>query len=375
MAPLGAATERLRNARILVVDDEEANVRVLLRLLEWAGYTSLRGLTDPRAAAEVFEEFDPDLLVLDLHMPHLDGFEVMDLIGPLRRQDDYFPILVITGDLDDDVRTRALANGAKDFVTKPFEDSEVLLRIKTLLETRRLHLRLREQNRRLEERVMDRTRALYDAQTEILFRLALAAEYRDDVTGQHAERVGILSAMIAVEMGLDEERVSLIRRAAPLHDIGKIGIPDSILLKSSSLTEDEFRVVRSHVDIGAKILSGGSFELLRMAEVVARYHHERWDGRGYKGLAGEDIPLVGRIVAVADVYDVITSDRPYKTALSDPEAVERIRRDEGAHFDPGVVAAFMRVVGSGRLQDLKKLMPQSRFAGHQDPDVVPIVAG
>ncbi|MEQ8329512.1 MAG: response regulator [Longimicrobiales bacterium] len=361
MSVLGAAPEPLKNARVLVVDDEPANVRVLLKLLRWAGYTDVMGVTDAREAAATFADFLPDLLLLDLHMPHMDGFEVMDILRPLHRAEEYFPILVLTGDLDDEVRTQALAGGAKDFLTKPFEEMEVLLRIHNLLETRRLHVRLQDQNRKLEERVMERTRALYDAQTEILFRLALAAEYRDDVTGQHAERVGILSAMIAVEMGMDEDHVSLIRRAAPLHDVGKIGIPDAILMKPGDLTDEEFDLIRSHVDIGARMLSGGSFELLRMAEVIARYHHERWDGKGYKGLVGQEIPLVGRIVTVADVYDVITSDRPYKRALSQLEAVRRIRRDEGSHFDPAVVAAFMRVVDAGRLEDLRRFAPPSHL--------------
>ncbi len=354
MAAPGRATEPLKSARILVVDDEEANVRVLLKLLKWAGYENVEGVTDAREAAAAFVDFQPDLLLLDLHMPYLDGFEVMEIIRPLRRADEYFPILVLTGDLDDEVRTQALAGGARDFLTKPFEQVEALLRIKNLLETRRLHVSLEGQNHQLEERVMERTRALYDAQTEILFRLALAAEYRDDVTGQHAERVGILSALIAAEMDLDADQVALIRQAAPLHDVGKIGIPDAILRKPGSLTNEEFAVIRNHVDIGAKMLAGGSFELLRIAEVVARYHHERWDGGGYKGLSGEDIPLVGRIVTVADVYDVITSDRPYKRALGPDEAVERIRQDEGKHFDPSVVQAFLRVVDEGRIEGLKE---------------------
>ncbi len=366
MTTLGAATESLKDFRILIVDDEESNAEALCKLLHRAGYRDVEFEKDPREASKRFAEFRPDLLVLDLHMPHLDGFGVMDAVRPHRGEGEYFPILVLTGDLDDDIRTRALAEGAKDFLTKPFEASEVLLRIKTLLETRSLHLELQKQNRKLEVRVMDRTRALYDAQTEILFRLALAAEYRDDVTGQHAERVGILSALIAGELGLSEDAIALIRRAAPLHDVGKIGIPDSILMKRSALTPSEFEVVRSHVDIGAKILSGGSFELLRMAEVIARTHHERWDGGGYKGMAGEDIPLVGRIVAVADVYDVITSDRPYKQAMSREKAVARIQQDEGAHFDPAVVASFLSVVESGRLDGIRRVMPATMFSGRHE---------
>lgn len=368
MVPLGTAPEALKTARILVVDDEVTNIRALLKLLKWAGYTHLRGISDPREVAAAVAGERPDLLLLDLHMPHLDGFEIMDIVRPLFLPHEYFPVLVLTGDLDDDVRTRALAGGAKDFLTKPFEHMEVLLRIRNLLETRRLHVALQRQNEVLEEKVLDRTRALYDAQTEILFRLALAAEYRDDVTGQHAERVGILSAMIAVALEVGEDTVSLIRRAAPLHDVGKIGIPDAILMKPARLTAAEFEMIKTHVDIGADMLSGGSFELLRMAETIAQYHHEQWDGGGYKGLAGEDIPLVGRIVTVADVYDVITSDRPYKRALGLEEAVERIEDGAGRHFDPTVVDAFLQVVRTGRIDDLKKFAPPSRHL-HDAPHV------
>jgi putative two-component system response regulator len=362
MVPLGTAPEALKSARILIVDDEVPNIRALLKLLKWAGYSHLRGLSDPREVAAAVAAERPDLLLLDLHMPHLDGFEIMDIVRPLFLPHEYFPVLVLTGDMDDEVRTRALAGGAKDFLTKPFEQMEVLLRIRNLLETRRLHVALRKQNELLEEKVMDRTRALYDAQTEILFRLALAAEYRDDVTGQHAERVGILSAMIAVALDLHEDIVSLIRRAAPLHDVGKIGIPDAILMKPSLLTPAEFAMIKTHVDIGADMLSGGSFELLRMAETIAQYHHEMWDGHGYKGLVGDEIPLVGRIVTVADVYDVITSDRPYKRALGLEEALERIEDGRGNHFDPTLVDAFQQVVRTGRIHDLKKFAPHARQA-------------
>jgi putative two-component system response regulator len=337
----------VKDAAILVVDDEEANLLAVRRVLQRGGYSRVFMEHDPEAVLARFGELRPDLLLLDLHMPGLDGFGVLDALrGPLAR-DGYLPVLVLTGDLDETVRVRALAGGARDFVTKPFEATEILLRIRNLLEARVLHLHLREQNLRLEERVRERTADLAHARDEILARLALAAEFRDDATGHHAQRVGELSALIARRMGCPPEQVTLLRQAAPLHDIGKIGIPDAILLKHGTLTPSEWATMRSHVDIGARILSGESFPLLDLAREIAQTHHERWDGGGYCGLTGAEIPLSGRIVAVADAFDALTSERPYKEALSAGAALERIVRDRGRHFDPEAVDALGAVVASG----------------------------
>ncbi len=344
----------LRHARILVVDDEEANVEALRKLLTRAGYSGVEGTTDPRKAVQAFRESKPDLVLLDLHMPHLDGFQVMEGLRPFIPRDSYLPILILTGDQDQVVRQRALASGAKDFVTKPFEVTEVLLRIRNLLETRFLHRQLARHNETLEQRVEERTRELAEAQVEILNRLALAAEYRDDVTGRHAERVGILSFLLAQALGLHSDEAHLIRRAAPLHDVGKIGIPDAILMKPGTLSPAEFEVMRSHTEIGGRILSGSSFPLLQLAREIALFHHERWDGSGYHpGMAGEVIPLVGRIVAVADAFDSLTHQRPYKPALPVEMAVAIIQEDRGSHFDPRVVDGFMEVVTTGGLRELR----------------------
>lgn len=344
----------LEQSRILIIDDQPENVRLLDRLLRRAGYESIRGTSDPRDAEGVFDDFRPDLILLDLHMPHLDGFQVMDLLRPHIPEQSYLPILFLTGDKDPEVRQRALAAGARDFLTKPFEITEVILRIKNLLETRMLHLQLQEHNETLELKVRERTRELAEAQIEILHRLALAAEYRDDVTGQHAERVGVLSARIAEELEVDAEEVRLLRRAATLHDVGKIGIPDAILLKPGPLTSHEFELMKSHTVIGARILSGSHFPLLRMARQVSLTHHERWDGTGYTpGLGGEDIPLVGRVVAVADVFDCITHERPYKVSYTFEQAIDEIRVQSGSHFDPSVVDAFLSVVKREEMRDLE----------------------
>lgn len=361
------APRDVRDGRILIVDDDDASLRYLGKLLRRDGYTSLAFTSDPRTVADLFDQFNPDLLLLDLHMPHMDGFDVMDVVWPKISADDYVPILVLTGDRSPKSRSRALSAGAKDFLEKPFEINEVLLRIKNLMETRFLYRRLQHQNGNLEQKVRERTRALEETQAEILRRLARACEYRDDVTGRHAERVGLLSALVAREMGLSDEVVRLMRFAAPLHDVGKIGIPDAILMKSGPLTAAEFEVMKSHTHIGARILSGGRFPLLEIAREIALSHHERWDGKGYAGLKGEAIPLVGRIVAVADVFDSLTHERPYKRASSMIEAVDIIESERGAHFDPVVVDAFMAVVEGSRMWELQLLEDEPMALGFDGP--------
>ena len=334
-----------RNARILIVDDEDANIEMLRRILIRAGLTRIESTTDSREATALYVAHRPDLILLDLHMPHLDGLEVMDQLNEIAEA-SYLPILILSGDLTPEARRDALSRGAKDFVNKPFQQDELLLRIKTLLETRLLYIQIQSQNQLLEAKVRERTRELVEAQIEIIERLAIAAEFRDDNTGQHTQRVGQMSALLARQLGLPDSQVSLIARAAPLHDVGKIGVPDTILMKMGKLTRAEFEVVKQHTVIGARILSGGKFPLLRLAEEIAFSHHERWDGAGYAGLRGTDVPLAGRIVAVADVFDALTQQRPYKPAWPVAEAIAEIDRQRERQFDPGVVDAFLRVIQS-----------------------------
>ena len=330
--------------RILVVDDEPANVVLLEKMLGRAGYAHVTSEVDGRAAVAAAATQRFDLILLDLHMPGLDGFGVMDALAATVPPDDYLPVLVLTADVTRETKTRALSLGAKDFLTKPFDREEVLLRCATLLHTRALHLELKRSNETLAERVRERTRELEDAQLETMDRLAVAAEYRDDDTGEHAARVGEMAARIARRLGMDEDEIAQLRRAAPLHDVGKIGVSDTILLKPGRLTPDEFDAMKKHTSIGAQILSGSTAVCLQMAEVIARTHHERWDGRGYVGLSGDDIPLYGRIVAVADVFDALTSERPYKSAWTTPDALAEIRAQSGSQFDPAVVEAFLGVM-------------------------------
>src|SRR3989304_5604399 len=312
--------DQLKDASILVVAGEGSNVLLLKRLLQQAGYTNVRSTTDPREAVPLYNAAPPDLILLDLHMPYIDGFAVMELLAPQIAAGTYLPILVLTADITPEAKRRALAIGAKDFLNKPFDHTEVLLRIRNLLETRHLHRQLQDQNRLLEEKVRERTLELEEARIEILERLAIAAEYRDDATGQHTRRVGQAAALLARAIGLPETQVELIRRAAPLHDIGKIGIPDGILLKPGPLTAEEFEILKAHTSTGARILSGGRVPPLPCAEEIALTHHERWDGTGYPwGLRGEQIPLSGRIVAVAEAFDALTRDGPCRsTPYSSP---------------------------------------------------------
>jgi len=337
------ARRQFPKARILIVDDEPANVEVLRRLLERAGFNRITTTTDSREATALYIEYRPDLILLDLHMPELNGLEVMDALNQIAEA-TYLPILMLTGDVSEESRRAALSRGAKDFLMKPFTSEEVLLRIGTLLETRFLYLQIQSQNQMLDAKVRERTRELEGAQIEIIERLALAAEFRDDNTGQHTARVGQMAALIAKQMGLPDVQVSLIRRAAALHDVGKIGVPDAILMKLGKLTVDEFEVVKTHTAIGARILSGSRFPILRLAEEIAFSHHERWDGNGYAGIPRDSIPLAGRIVAVADVFDALTQQRPYKDAWPVDDAIGEIDRQRGRQFDPGLVDGFLRVI-------------------------------
>lgn len=353
----------MKDGRLLIIDDEDSALKALERMLRHGGYHSLALQKESARAVDTFRRFRPDLVLLDLHMPGMNGFQVMEALQPLIPEGEYVPFVVLTADLDPEVRARALSTGAKDFLAKPFEYNEVLLRIKNLLETRALYEQLREHNNLLEERVRARTKDLEETRAELLRHLAMAAEYRDDVTGRHAERVGVLSALLAERIGLSHEVVKLVRYAAPLHDVGKIGIPDAILMKSGPLSKAEFEVMKSHTHIGARILAGGRYPLLEIAREIALTHHERWDGDGYTGLAGERIPLVGRIVAVADVFDSLTHERPYKPACDLEEAMVIIEGGRGTHFDPRVVDAFVDLVDEGDLIHLTALEElEARYA-------------
>ena len=344
-------------ADILIVDDQAPNVLLLERMLEQWGYRNVRSTTQSHEVPNLCAQLRPDLILLDLQMPKPDGHELLEILAPRIERAPRTPVLVLTADVTTATRQKALSAGASDFLSKPLDPIEVRLRISNLLETRRLELEMLSQNHLLEANVRARTDDLERARLELLERLAVAAEYRDDNTQEHAQRVGRTVAMLGNAMGLTVGEVEVLLRAAPLHDIGKIGVPDAILLKSAPLTSEEFSVMRAHTMIGAEILSGSEFATLQTAERIAASHHERWDGGGYpRGLAREEIPRAARLAAVADVFDALVHERPYKLAWPLEQAIDEILSLRGTHFDPDVVAAFETL-------DHESLMNPIAFAG------------
>jgi putative two-component system response regulator len=343
-------------ARVLAVDDEAANLAVLEALLTSSGYQGVRCLSDSRDAVRVAREWGADIVLLDLNMPYYDGYAVLEELRAGAQPGEYLPVLVLTSDTTAQAKQRALRLGATDFLTKPFDQVEVVLRIANLLQTRSLHLRLQRNNELLERRVIQRTAELEEARLEILHRLATAAEFRDDETHQHTLRVGDVAGLLGIALGLSNADAEVLRQAAPLHDLGKIGISDEILLKPGSLTTEEFTEIKRHTEIGARILAGSRYAILQMGEIIARTHHERWDGSGYIGLRGDAIPVASRIVAVADVFDALINVRPYKGAWPRHDAVRYMRDGSATQFDPMVVTVFLELEAAGRFELVEPLI-------------------
>lgn len=334
----------IQNAHILIVDDEAANVLVLEKTLKAVGYTQIQSTKDSRLVLDLYCQQPCDLIILDLNMPYLDGYEVMEQIKA-EAGEHMPPILMLTAQHSQESRQDALDRGALDYVTKPFNTKELLSRVRNLLEAQLARKFMRNQNEILENKVSLRTRELekqsqelHDTRLQVVRRLGRAAEYRDNETGLHIVRMSKIAALIGKNAGLNEYECDLLLNAAPMHDIGKLGIPDKILLKPGKFEPEEWEIMQTHAQIGADILSGDDSELLNMAEEIALTHHEKWNGKGYpNGLKGEDIPLSGRICALADVFDALTSVRPYKKAWSVDKAVDLIKEESGEHFDPSLV--------------------------------------
>ena len=338
------ASNTCTHPKILVVDDEPINQHYLKRLLDIGGYDDIRTAKSGKEALLESAFYDPDLILLDLQMPEMDGYEFLRAIRPLETSGVFLPILVLTADATHAARKTALELGASDFLTKPGDATEILLRVKNFLTMRFWSKQLSERNEDLEERVRERTRELERSHVEVIQRLARAGEHRDDDTGQHTKRGGELSGRIATRLGFSSQQVKLIQLAALLHDLGKIGVSDSILLKPNRLTQEEFEIMQTHCVTGASILADGKTPLLQMAERIASSHHERFDGTGYPhGLKGDQIPIEARIVAVADVFDALTHERPYKKAWDRELAKNEILSQRGRQFDPDVVDAFLCV--------------------------------
>lgn len=333
----------IKEAKILIVDDQPANVTLIEKMLDIDGYINVISTTDPTQVEAIYMEQNSDLVLLDLNMPVMDGYQVL---AKIREVDpDYPPIIVLTAQSDRESRIKALDLGARDFLAKPFDRVELMTRIRNMLEVRIMTKAMKNQNKILDGMVKERTQELNDTRLEVIRRLGRAAEYRDDMTGYHIIRMSRYSQLLALAAGMSEDEAETLLNASPMHDIGKIGIPDNVLLKPGKLDPEEWAIMQTHVDIGVEILSGSSSGLMDMAAEIAQHHHEKWDGSGYpRALVGEDIPLTGRIVAIADVFDALTTERPYKQAWPIEETVEFFKDQSGKHFEPRLVELFLEIL-------------------------------
>lgn len=328
--------------RIQIVDDNETNLMLFEQIaLRVAEDVTVECFADPLKALEQVRRCLPDLVLVDYMMPGLDGHQFLEQVRQLPGGRDV-PILMITAAGERSVRQKALELGATDFLTKPVDPTEVRVRLFNLLALRRSHLKLYDRNRWLADEIAKATAAIFAREHELVVRLSRAAEFRDPETGSHIQRMAHYSALIARGLGLEPDLCDMILRAAPMHDVGKLGIPDGILLKPGRLDENEFEVMKRHASIGAAILAGSASQLIALGAEIALTHHEKFDGSGYpQGLAGTDIPLNGRIVAVADVFDALTSARPYKVAWEVERARQFLLDGRGSHFDPECVDTFI----------------------------------
>ena len=319
--------------RVLVVDDAQMNVTLMRHLIKKFPDCESFGFLDPIEAIGWCRENEPDLVVVDYMMGEMDGIQFTQQFRALPGYED-IPVLMITANHETSVRHRALGSGVTDFLTKPVDNEEFLARARNMLALRKSYKHLADEVRKATAEIVAR-------EQETIFCLSRAAEYRDPETGAHIQRMSHYSRHIASRMGLPVEQQDLLLEAAPMHDIGKVGIPDMILLKPGKLTPEEFAVMQQHSVIGYQVLNASQSPLLKVAAEIAHTHHEKYDGSGYpQGLAGEDIPLFGRIVAVADVFDALTSERPYKKAWDIDKARQLLLDGAGTHFDPVCVEAF-----------------------------------
>jgi putative two-component system response regulator len=348
-------TEPPPSTELLIVDDEEPLRRWEERVMRDQGY-SCDGAGDAKAVRERLSQGSYQLALLDVNIPGESGIELLSYI---RRDHPEVAVLMVTGEDSTALAMTAIEQGAYGYLIKPVAAGELLINVATALHRRRGELQSRRLMQRLRASVEERDGKLEEAlqdlelsetkvwvsQAETIFRLARMVEFRDEETGHHLNRMSSYCEILARKTGLSEQECERIRLASQLHDVGKVAIPDSILLKRGKLTPEEFEVIKGHSEKGFQMLSGSASEVVQMGALIARTHHERWDGKGYpRGLAGEEIPLEGRIAALADVFDALTSDRVYRSALPVKSAVEMMREERGTHFDPELSDAFFDVL-------------------------------
>lgn len=340
--------------KVLVVDDNETNLKILKLILEKDNY-EIHTTHSPENVIERMETFAPDIILLDINMPKISGY---DLCREIKFSEKYkdIPVIFISALSDAQDIVKGFAMGAVDYVTKPFKSEEVRARVSTHLQIKQLQEELKEYNRSLEKRVQEQVEEITRTQTETIFSLAKLAQSRDDDTGKHLERVQNYCGILASELKnspysqqISDEFINNIKLASPLHDIGKVGIPDSILLKPGKLTDEEFAIMKTHTTIGYDTLKEvhakfGNNAFIKMGMVIARSHHERYDGNGYPDkIKAQDIPLAARIMSIADVYDALRSKRVYKDAFSQEKSTAIILEGSSTQFDPVLVDAFERV--------------------------------
>lgn len=351
-----------KSAKIMIVDDEPLNVMTFRQHLKMEGYEKFVTTSDAREALHLLRSERPDVLLLDIRMPEVSGLDIMRVAG-LDPVLQHIPVLILTAASDPATRKQALDLGASDFLQKPIDPNELLPRVRNAIVIKKHYDMASSETARLEQQVERRTRQLEATRQQLILCLARAAEHRDNDTGNHVIRVGRYTAIIARQMGYPENRLEMLEQAAQLHDVGKIGIPDSILFKPGKLgfdeyemmkrhcalgrqiiepiSEKEWNILKTHTRIGESMLHVRSSSLLMLAARIAQTHHERWDGKGYPlGLMGEDIPLEGRIVAVADVFDALSSKRPYKEPFPRQKCFDILLEGRGTQFDPAVIDAF-----------------------------------
>ena len=326
--------------KILIAEDQVQNIAILKKVLIPQNY-QLMIANNGREALELLAKEIPDLILLDIMMPEMDGFETIQNIAKIPGTENV-PIIFLTSQTEPENITRGFELGAVDYIYKPFNARELLARIKTHMENARLRNHLEKEVEKRSGEIIEMHKELSIAYREIIIRLGLAAEYRDNETGLHIQRIGLFAAFLAEKLGRDQAKTRVLKTAAMMHDVGKIGIPDEILLKPGKLTPEEFDLMKKHTTIGFHLLDNIHSDLTKESAQIALTHHEKWNGTGYPhGLSGNDIPLGGRLTALVDVFDALTSHRPYKEPWPVEKAVQLIRDESGKHFDPEIVDIFL----------------------------------